>query len=80
MSVRKTDAFLADVERQFESYAIHAGWDVAEDYLAAVEATCKLLGQHPQLRPRGGFVHPRLGDFGVSFSRGTKMAVNPSQH
>ena len=63
MSVRKTDAFLADVERQFEWYAIHGGWDVAERYLAAVEATCQLLGQHSQLGPRGGFIHPRLRDW-----------------
>ena len=27
MSVRKTDTFLADVQRQFEWYAIHADWD-----------------------------------------------------
>jgi len=63
VSVRKTDAFLADVERQFEWYAIQAGWEVADHYLAAVEATCQLLGQHPQLGPRGGFAHPRLSDW-----------------
>ena len=60
MSVRKSDDFTADVERQFEWYAINAGWDVAEHYLAAVEATCQFLGQHPRLGPLGGFTHPRL--------------------
>ncbi len=60
MSVRKSDDFIADVERQVEWYAVNAGWNVAERYLAAVEATCRLLGQHPQLGPRGGFAHPRL--------------------
>jgi plasmid stabilization system protein ParE len=55
MSVRKSDDFLADVERQYEWYAREADWDVADRYLAAVEATCQLLGQHPQLGPRGGF-------------------------
>lgn len=60
MNVHKTDDFIADVERQFEWYAVHAGWDVADGYLAAVEATWGLLSQHPLLGPRGGFSHPRL--------------------
>lgn len=60
MSVLKSDDFIADIERQFEWYARHACWEVAEHYLASVEATSKLLGQHPQLGPRGGFNHPRL--------------------
>lgn len=63
MSVLKSEDFITDVERQFEWYAIHADWDVAKHYLAAVEATCKLLGQHPRLGPRGGFSHPRLRDW-----------------
>ena len=45
MTLRKSDDFIADVERQFEWYAIKAAWDVAERYVAAVEATCRLLGQ-----------------------------------
>ena len=63
MSVRKSDDFIADVERQFEWYVLNAGWDVAERYLDAVEATCALLGQYPQLGPPCGFVHPRLRDW-----------------
>jgi len=63
MSVRKSDDFIADVERQFEWYVVNAGWDVAERYFTAVEATCKLLGQYPQIGPRGGFTHPRLRDW-----------------
>ncbi len=62
MSVRKSDDFTADVERQFEWYAFNAGWDVGEHYLDAVEATCQLLGQHPRLGPLGGFTHPPLRD------------------
>lgn len=62
MSVHKTDDFMADVERQFEWYVLNSGWEVAEGYLDAVEATCRLLGQHPQLGPRGGFSHTRLRD------------------
>ena len=46
-----------------EWYALNASRDVAEQYLVAVEATCRLLGQHPRLGPRGGFTHPRLRDW-----------------
>ena len=63
MSVLKSDAFLADVERQFEWYVINAGWEVADRYLLAVETTVRLLEQHPQLGPRSGFTHPRLQDW-----------------
>ena len=63
MSLLKSDDFLADVERQFEWYAVNAGWDIAERYLAAVEATCLLLARHPLIGPRGGFTHPRLRDW-----------------
>ena len=63
MSLRKTDSFIADVERQFEWYAVNAGWELADRYLDAVEATCHLLGEHPLLGPRGGFSHPRLREW-----------------
>ncbi len=63
MKVRKSDNFIADVERQFEWYVVHAGWDVAERFLSAVEVTCQLLSKHPHLGPRGGFTHPRLRDW-----------------
>ena len=63
MSVRKSDDFVADVERQFEWYVRNADWEVAESYLHAVEATCQLLGQHPRLGPQGVFSHPRLRDW-----------------
>lgn len=63
MSLHKSDEFVADVEREFEWYVINAGWEVAERYVVAVEATCRLIGQHPQLGPRGGFTHPRLRDW-----------------
>ena len=41
----------------------NAGWEVANHLLDAVEATCRLLGLHPQLGPRGGFTHERLRDW-----------------
>ena len=63
MSVCKTDDFIADIERQFEWYVVNTGQEVAERYLDAVAATCRLLGQRPQLGSRGGFTHPRLRDW-----------------
>ncbi len=60
MSVRKTDNFIADIEQQFEWYALNADWEIAGRYLDAVEATVRLLERHPQLGPIGGFNHPRL--------------------
>ena len=63
MSARKSDDFISDVERQFEWYVVNAGWDVAERYLAAVEAACQLLARHPRLGPVAGFSHPRLRDW-----------------
>ena len=51
MSLRKSDDFIADVERQFQWYVVNASWEIADRYLDAVEATCQLLGQHPQLGP-----------------------------
>jgi plasmid stabilization system protein ParE len=47
MSVRKSDDFVADVERQYRWYLENTNEDVAERY-PAVEATCGLLGQHPR--------------------------------
>jgi len=63
MSVRKADAFIADIELQFEWYVVNASWEIAERYLEAVEATCKLLAEHPQLGPRARLKHPRLRDW-----------------
>jgi plasmid stabilization system protein ParE len=63
MSVRKTDDFIADVERQHEWYLRNASSEIADAYLAAVEATCRLFGQHPLLAPQAGFTHPRLREW-----------------
>ena len=40
MILQKSEDFLADVEHQFEWYVVKGGWDLAEHYLHAVEATC----------------------------------------
>ena len=63
MSLLKSDDFIADVERQFEWYALNAGWEVADRYINGVEAATRLIGQHPLLGPRAGFTHPRLQDW-----------------
>lgn len=63
MSLLKSDDFIADVEQQFEWYVVHASWEVAERYSAAVEVTCRLLERHPQLGPSGDFKHPRLREW-----------------
>jgi len=60
MSVHKSDAFISDVEGQYEWYAIHADGDIAERHLQAIEATCGLLDHHPLIGPRTGFSHPHL--------------------
>lgn len=60
MIVRKADHFIADAELQYQWYAEHAGWDVAERYLAAIEGTCALIGRQPLLGPVAALSHPRL--------------------
>jgi plasmid stabilization system protein ParE len=63
VNIARSPDFLDDVERQFEWYAVNANWEVAELYLVAVEAACRLVGQYPSLGPVGGFSHPRLRDW-----------------
>ncbi|HEY6168090.1 MAG TPA: type II toxin-antitoxin system RelE/ParE family toxin [Verrucomicrobiae bacterium] len=63
MSLLKSDDFIADLEHQFEWYAFNAGWDIADRYLDAVEATCRLLERHPLIGPMGGFKNPRLKEW-----------------
>lgn len=60
LGLHRTGDFVADLERQYAWYAEQAGWDVADRYLAAVEATCALIAAHPFLGPIAGFKHPRL--------------------
>jgi plasmid stabilization system protein ParE len=60
MNLRKTEDFIADVERQFDWYDVNGGWELAEHYLATVEATCELLGRNPFLGPVLRTKEPRL--------------------
>ena len=63
MNLRKTAEFVADMELQYQWYGERAGWDVAERYLRAVEATCALIGTQPLLGPNPRLAHPRLADW-----------------
>jgi len=63
MSILKSDAFISDVEAQFEWYAIHADLYIAERYLRAIKVTCDLLDRHPLLGPGTGFSHPILQEW-----------------
>jgi plasmid stabilization system protein ParE len=63
MNVNKSEDFISDLERQFQWYAVNAGWEIAERYLASIEATSQLLGLHPLLGLRAGFSNPRLSDW-----------------
>lgn len=60
MKIHKTDHFLAGVELQYQWYAERAGWQVADQYLAAVEGACALLERQPLLGPAAKFDHPHL--------------------
>ena len=60
MNVRKADDFIADADLQYQWYAEHAGWDVAERYLAAIAGTCALIERHPFIGPAAALTHPRL--------------------
>jgi plasmid stabilization system protein ParE len=63
MTIRKSEYFISDVERQFQWYLANANEEIADRYLDAVEATCQLLRRHPLIGPRGGFSHPKLRDW-----------------
>ncbi len=63
MNLRRTDVFIADLERQFEWYARKDGLELANRYIEAVEATVRLIGRHPFLGPPGGFTHVRLREW-----------------
>ena len=52
MSVRKSDDFMADVERQFEWYAVNAGWPVAEGYPYYYLPQCSQAARKFRLRLR----------------------------
>ena len=60
LAVRKSEAFLADLDLQFRWYETQAGWDVAWRYLLEVDAALERLAEHPELGWRRNFKHPEL--------------------
>lgn len=63
MDIRKAEDFIADAELQYQWYAEHAGWDVAERYLTAISGTCALIERQPLLGPVAALTHPRLAEW-----------------
>jgi plasmid stabilization system protein ParE len=60
MNLRKTETFIADVDRQFDWYREKGGWALADRYLRAVEASCTFLAKHPFIGPAFRTKQPRL--------------------
>jgi toxin ParE1/3/4 len=60
LAIRKSDAFLADLDVQFRWYEKEAGWDVAWCYLQAVDEALAKLAEHPELGWLRHFTHPEL--------------------
>jgi len=60
LAIRKSDAFLADLDSQFRWYESQAGWDVAWRYLLHVDEALKQLAEHPELGWRRNVNHPEL--------------------
>ena len=73
MNVRKAADFIADAELQYQWYAEHAGWEVAERYLAAIAGTCALIERQPLLGPVAALTHPRLAGMAL-FRRGASLS------
>jgi hypothetical protein len=77
MSVHKSDAFISDVEGQYEWYAIHADGDIAERHLQAIEATCGLLDHHPLIGAAHRFFTSSPGSLAV---HGRVPALSKTRH
>jgi toxin ParE1/3/4 len=60
LSLRRSDDFNEDFDRQYRWYLAQAGEIVAERYLGAVLTTLQLLAEQPKLGRRRKFQHPAL--------------------
>ena len=60
LAIRKSEAFLTDLDAQFRWYERQAGWDVAWRYLLGVDEALEKLAEHPELGWRRNFKHPEL--------------------
>lgn len=81
MNVRKSDVFIADLERQFEWYVLNAGQTVADRYLDAVEGTCNLLDSIPNwgLRFLLSMRVCAIGDSSLFFALSKSMCFSMSK-
>ena len=60
LAIRKSEAFLADLDAQFRWYERQAGWDVAWRSLLEVDEALQKLAEHPELGWRKKFKRPEL--------------------
>ena len=60
LAIRKSDAFVADLEAQFRWYEGQAGWEIAWRYLLEVNEALEKLAAHPELGWLRNFDHPEL--------------------
>src|SRR5437867_1471563 len=61
-SIRRTQEFIADFERQFRWYDREAGWNLARRFLFAVDRTLERLAKQPDLGHVRRFPQPELRD------------------
>jgi len=62
LQITRSDWFIGDLEHHAAWYDQKAGWDVAEQYLRAVDATVRQLADMPDLGPRARFKSQSLLD------------------
>ena len=60
LPVRKAEYFIADFDEKFRWYDREAGWETAQRFLSAVDATLEKLGKLPELGRIRDFRHPSL--------------------
>lgn len=58
--IRKPEQFVSDFSHQFQWYERKAGWDVAWQYLLAVDRTLEKLARFPDLGRLRHFPQPEL--------------------
>jgi toxin ParE1/3/4 len=62
LPIERSDHFLKDFELSFEWYAVHAGEDIAQRFVHAVETTLRILADASGLGARCRFRHAALHD------------------
>jgi len=65
LAIRKSEAFLADLDAQFRWYEREAGWDVAWRYLLAADEVLEKLAEHRSWAGGGTLLIPSCATCGV---------------